>query len=218
MADSHSSNGGVESSDLRLAAAGDSAAWAALLEPHRERLKRIISLRLDRRLRYRLDPSDVLQEAAIEAMRALPRYLEDPKLPFFIWLRWLTGRTLQVLHRKHLGVYAREAGREVRLDGFALPEATSAAMAAQLLGKDTRPSVAAARAELRIRLEQALGVLDPIDREILVLRHFEELTGEESARVLGIEKGAAVKRYFRAIKRLKRLMEALPGGLDGFRL
>jgi RNA polymerase sigma-70 factor, ECF subfamily len=218
MTESESSTGGLESSDLRLAAAGDGAAWAALLEPHRDRLKRMIELRLDRRLKFRLDPSDVLQEAAIEAIKALPRYLADPKIPFFIWLRWLTSRKLQVLHRKHLGVHSREAGREVRLDGVAFTEATSAALAVQLLGKDTRPSLAAARAELRSRLEQALDMLDPIDREILLLRHFEELTGEESAHVLGIGKAAASKRYFRAIQRLKRLMEALPGGLDGFRL
>jgi RNA polymerase sigma-70 factor, ECF subfamily len=218
MVASNDSNHGAELVRLQLAAKGDGAAWAALLGPHRERLKRMIALRLDRRLMYRLDPSDVLQDAAIEAVKALPRYLEDPKLPFFLWLRWLTGRTLQVLHRKHLGVHARAAGREVRLDGHGLPEPTSAALAAQLLGKDTRPSLAAARAEMHLRLEKSLEMLDPIDREMLVLRHFEELTAEESARLLGIEKGAAIKRYFRAIKRLKRLMETLPGGLDGFQL
>ncbi len=99
-----------------------------------------------------------------------------------------------------------------------MPEATSAALAAQLLGKETRPSLAAARAERRLRLEQALDDLDPLDREILVLRHFEELTAEESARVLGINKSAASKRYIRALGRLKRHLEGLPGGEEGFRL
>ncbi len=99
-----------------------------------------------------------------------------------------------------------------------MPEATSAALAARLLGHDTRPSVAAAKAERRIRLEQALDSLDPIDREVLVLRHFEELTAEESAQVLGIQRSAASKRYIRALRRLKGLIEDMPGGEAGFRL
>jgi RNA polymerase sigma-70 factor, ECF subfamily len=203
---------------LRRAAAGDTVAWAELFGPHQDRLRRIVALRLDRRLWGRLAPSDVIQEAAIEAVRLLPKYIDGPGMQFFLWLRWLTGKTLQTLHRKHLGVRAREAGREVRIDGGAMPAATSAALAAQLLGKDTRPSVAAAMAERRLRLEQALEDLEPIDREVLVLRHFEELTAEESAHVLGIKKSAASKRYVRALGRLKGLLEKLPGGEEGFRL
>jgi RNA polymerase sigma-70 factor (ECF subfamily) len=154
----------------------------------------------------------------IEAFRTLPDYLEHHRLSFFLWMRWLAGRTLQALHRKHLGVQAREAGREVRLFGDEMPEATSAALAAQLLGRDTRPSVAAARAERRLRLEEALDTLDPIDREVLVLRHFEELTAEESARVLGIQRSAASKRYIRALRRLKAMITDMPGGEVSFRL
>jgi RNA polymerase sigma-70 factor, ECF subfamily len=203
---------------LRRAAAGDATAFAELFEPHRDRLRRIVALRLDRRLRGRLDPSDVIQEAVIEAIRTLPKYVDGLGMQFFLWMRWLTGKTLQTLHRKHLGVRAREAGREVCIDGRVMPEATSASLAAHLLGRDTRPSVAAARAERRLRLEQALDDLDPIDREVLVLRHFEELTAEESARVLGIERSAASKRYIRALGRLKGLIEEMPGGREGFRI
>ncbi len=206
---------GSEQFILRRAVAGDGDAWASLLEPHRERLKRIIRLRMDPRLRYRVDPSDVLQDAVIEAFRALPGYASQPQLPFFLWLRWLTGRTLQVLHRKHLDVQAREAGREVRFDGAGFPDATSAVLVDHLVGQDTRPSDAVGRAELRSRLEAILDGLDARDREILTLRHFEELTTEESARVLGIERSAASKRYLRALQRLRRLIGEMPGELGG---
>jgi RNA polymerase sigma-70 factor (ECF subfamily) len=214
-------NDPVQSSEwirLRRAAAGDTAAWSELIERHRPRLRKMIALRMDRRIRGRVDASDVLQEASIEALRTLPSYLERPEFPFFIWMRWLTGMTLQGLHRKHLEVQARGASREVRLFAGGMPEATSAALAMQLLGRDTRPSLAAARAERKLRLQEAVESLNPLDREILVLRHFEELTAEESAKVLGIERSAASRRYMRALKRLKELIEALPGGEEGFRL
>jgi RNA polymerase sigma-70 factor (ECF subfamily) len=206
-----------ERARLIKAAAGDPAAWAELLQGHRPRLRRMVALRLDHRLAGRLDPSDVLQEVSIQAARALPTYLERPELPFFLWLRWLTGRVLQGLHRRHLGVRARAAGREVRLGGGAAPEASSEALAARLLGHDTRPSTAAARDERRQRVREALDALDPVDREVLVLRHFEELTAAESARVLGIDRSAASKRYVRALRRLKERIGAMPDGGEGLR-
>jgi RNA polymerase sigma-70 factor (ECF subfamily) len=175
----------------------------------------MVALRLDRRLVGRLDPSDVLQEACLQAARALPGYLERADLPFYIWLRWLTGRTLKMIHRRHLGVRARDAGRELPLDGAGVPEASSAAMAAQLLAHDTRPSDAAARAERKQRVREAIDRLDPVDREVLVLRHFEELTAAETARVLGIARSAASKRYVRALKRLKARIEEMPDRGEG---
>ena len=202
---------------LRRASEGDQAAWAELLGRHRDRLRRMVALRLDRRLMGRIDPSDVLQEASLQAVKALPKYLEGPDLPFYLWLRWLAGMTLQALHRKHLGVGARAAAREVRIEAGPIPCASSAALAAQLLGRDTRPSVAAARAERKLRLQETLDALDPIDREVLVLRHFEELTAEETARVIGIERSAASKRYMRALKRLKDAIDASPDGGEGLR-
>jgi RNA polymerase sigma-70 factor (ECF subfamily) len=204
-----------EADQVRRAAEGDQAAWAELLGRHRARLRRMVALRLDRRLVGRLDPSDVLQVAALEAARALPRYVKRPELPFFLWLRWLTGMALQAEHRKHLGVQARDVGREVRIFDVPMPGATSAALAAQLLGHDTRPSVAAARAERKLRLQEALDALDPIDREILNLRHLEELTTEETARVLGVERSTASKRHMRALRRLKHLIGTSPDGGEG---
>ncbi len=203
--------------ELRQAAEGDQAAWALILTPHRKRLRRMVALRLDQRLRGRIDPSDVLQEAFLQAAMALPKYLERPEQPVFLWLRWLTGMTLQLVHRRHLGVQGRDAGREVQLLDRPWPEASSAALAAQLLGRDTRPSVAAMRAERQRRLQEALNAMDPLDRDVLVLRHFEDLTNAEVARELRIQESAASKRYIRALHRLKEILASLPGGIEEFR-
>src|SRR4029077_2097859 len=132
-------------------------------------------------------------------------------MPFFLWLRLVTGQKLALAHRKHLGVQARDAGREVSLYRGALPEATSAALAAQLIGKHTSPSQAAAKAELKIRLQDALNGMEEIDREVLALRHFEQMTNLEAARVLGISETAACNRYVRALERLKKILTGPPG-------
>ena len=150
-----------------MASRNDPAALEAALAEHRGRLRRMVALRLDRRLQGRIDPSDVIQEAYLEAA-PLPEYLREPKpMPLFLWLRFLAAQSLQVVHRKHLGVMARDAGREISIHAGRMPQATSAALAAQLLGHDTRASEAAIRAERRLRLEQALNQMDPLDREVL---------------------------------------------------
>jgi RNA polymerase sigma-70 factor (ECF subfamily) len=200
---------------LRRASGGDQAAWGALLTRSRDRLRRMVALRLDRRLQGRVDPSDIIQEAYIDASARLAEYARKPDLPFFLWLRLLTGQRLLRVHRQHLGAEMRDVGREVSLYRGALPEATSAALAAQLLGRDTRPSEAAIRAERSIRLQEALNSMDLIDREVLALRHFEQLTNAEAARVLGLQESAAAKRYVRALKRLREILNARPGGLGG---
>jgi RNA polymerase sigma-70 factor (ECF subfamily) len=135
-------------------------------------------------------------------------------MPFFLWLRFLAGQRLLDEHRKHLGAAARDVGREISLFQGALPETSSAALAAHLLGRLTAPSQAAIRAERKIRLQEALNNLDPIDREILALRHFEELSNTEAATVLGLDKSAASKRYARALIRLKDILGSMPGGLS----
>jgi RNA polymerase sigma-70 factor (ECF subfamily) len=197
---------------IRRAGEGDTAGLEGLLERYRPRLRRMIRLRLDRRLQGRVDPSDVIQEAYVEVSRGLAAYLRDPSLPFFLWLRLVTGQKLALAHRRHLGVQARDAGREVSLYRGALPEATSAALAAQLIGKHTSPSQAAARAELKIRLQEALNSMDELDREVLALRHFEHLTNSETSRVLGISETAACNRYVRALERLKKILTGPAGG------
>jgi RNA polymerase sigma-70 factor, ECF subfamily len=200
---------------LRRAAQGDQAAWGALLVRSRDRLRRMVALRLDRRLQGRVDPSDIIQEAYIEASARLAEYARQPDMPFFLWLRFLTGQRLVRVHRQHLGAEMRDVAREVSLYRGALPAATSAALAAQLLGRDTRPSEAAVRAERSIRLQEALNSMDPLDREVLALRHFEQLSNAEAARVLGMQEPAAAKRYVRALKRLRLILDARPGGLEG---
>jgi len=199
---------------LKGAAAGDPEAWRALFDRDRERLRRMIALRMDRRLLRRVDPSDVIQEAHVEAMTRLPEYLQQSNLPFFLWLRLLVGQRLTLLHRRHLGARARDAGRELALYQGAVPEATSAALAARLLGHLTQPSAAAVRAERKIRIETALNAMDPLDREVLALRHFEQLNNGEAAQALGLSKSAASKRYVRALHRLKEILTAARGGLS----
>jgi RNA polymerase sigma-70 factor (ECF subfamily) len=202
-----------ETAQLRQAAQGDQQLWGRLLERHRDRLRRMVALRLDRRLQGRVDASDVLQEAYLEASLRLAEYVKQPPLPFFLWLRFLVGQALLTQHRRHLGAQARDVGRELSLYRGALPEATSAALAAHLLGRATSPSEAVLRAERKLLLEEALNQMEPLDREVLALRHFEQLSNGEAAQVLGLDKSAASKRYARALLRLKDILVATPGGL-----
>jgi RNA polymerase sigma-70 factor (ECF subfamily) len=194
---------------------GDRQALAALFDKYRDRLRRMVELRLDPRLRARLDASDVVQEAFLDVARDLDAYLADPRLPPVLWLRVHVGRRLTTLHRQHLGTRMRDAGLELSLYQGAMPEASSAALASMLLGRHTSPTQAAQRAERMLRVQEALNSLDPIDREVLALRHFEQLGRAEAAQVLGISQEAAAKRYFRAVKRLKDVLATLPGGAEG---
>jgi RNA polymerase sigma-70 factor, ECF subfamily len=198
---------------LRLAAGGDRASLGALLQRHEARLRRMVAFRMDPRLQGRIDPSDVIQEVSLAAAGGLPDYLSRPAAPFFLWLRGIAGNKLLELHRRHLGTPMRDARREVSLYRASMPEATSAALAAQLMGRFSRPSEAAIRAEVKIRLQEALNQMDPVDREVLALRHFEHLTNAEAAGVLGVKEKAAGKRYLRALERLRDILAGIPGGL-----
>lgn len=200
---------------LGRAAGGERQALGQLLERDRERLRRMVALRLDRRLQGRIDPSDVIQEAQLEAAGRLAEYLRDPTMPFFLWLRLITGQRLLALHRRHLGAQQRDAAREVSLDRPPLPQATSAALAARLLGRLTSPSAAVVRAEMKARLREALDRMDPTDRAVLTLRHFEQLSTAETAQELGISHEAAKKRHIRALKRLKEILTSTPGDPGG---
>jgi RNA polymerase sigma-70 factor (ECF subfamily) len=204
-----------EDDSIELLRVGDRPALAALFGRHRERLRRMVELRLDPRLRARLDASDVVQDAFLDVDRDLEAYLADPKLPPLLWLRLHVGRRLTTLHRQHLGTKMRDAGLEISLYQGALPEASSAALASMLLGRHTSPTQAAQRAERLLRVQEALNSLDPIDREVLALRHFEQLGRAEAAQVLGISQEAGAKRYFRALKRLKDILATMPGGWEG---
>jgi RNA polymerase sigma-70 factor (ECF subfamily) len=196
---------------LQRASAGDETACQDLLTHYRPRLKRVVQLRLSRRLQGRVDDSDVIQEAFLDAGRRLAEYAADPRLPFYLWLRHLTGLKLAEVHRRHLGTQLRDADREVTLHRGGLPEADSASLAAQLLGTMTSPSEAAVKAEQRLYVQEALNAMDPTDREVLALKHFEQLSTSEIAAVLGLSKAGAGSRYLRAIKRLREMLSKMPG-------
>jgi RNA polymerase sigma-70 factor, ECF subfamily len=196
---------------LRRARTGDSEALGTLFAHYRDRLRRMVRLRLDQRLAGRLDPSDILQEAFLDVARRFPEYAAAPAVPLYVWLRTLTGQRLIDLHRQHLGTKMRDACQEVSLYRGALPQASSASLAQQLLAGLTSPTQAAVRAELQVKLQEAINSLGAIDREIVVLRHFEELSNIETAAVLCMEPSATSKRYLRAIRRLKTILDQIPG-------
>jgi RNA polymerase sigma-70 factor (ECF subfamily) len=175
----------------------------------------MVRLRLDRRLQGRVDPSDVLQEAYLDLAEKLPGHVQERSgLPPYLWLRLVVGERLLRVHRQHLGAAMRDAGREVTLYRGALPQASSVSLAAQLLGRLTTASQAVARAEVQLQLQQALNQMDPIDREVIALRHFEELSNAETAEVLGISPQAASNRHIRAMARLQAILKGIPGLLD----
>jgi RNA polymerase sigma-70 factor (ECF subfamily) len=201
---------------LQLAAEGDSSSWEALVAEGRPRLRRMLAFRLDPRLQGRVDPSDVLQEAYLAAWQDLGAYVREPAMPFFLWLRGIAGNKLRELHRHHLGTQMRDPRREVSIYDAALPETTTSALAAQLMADLTRASEEAMRLELKLRLQDALNAMDPLDREVLALRHFEQLSPAETAQVLGIKEKAAGMRYVRALRRLKEILSTLKSDwLDG---
>lgn len=193
---------------------GDTSVLAELFELYRSRLKLMVRMRMDRRITGRLSPSDVLQETMMEATRRIDAYLENPNMPFHLWLRFLTGQQLLTAHRRHLGTQRRDAAQEINIYAGS-PQATSEYMAAQLIGHLTSPSQVAVREEVREMLQVALNQMDPIDREILTLRHFEDLSNNEVAQLLNLKKSAASNRYVRALQRLRGAMAKLEGLSNG---
>lgn len=191
---------------LTRAGQGDEDALNQLFSRYRTRLKKMVRLRMNRRLAGRIDDSDVLQDAFLEISKHIDEYIANPPLPFFLWIRKITGQQLIMAHRQHLGARMRDAGREISIHQGGLPSASTASLAAQLLGHLTSPSQAAMKAELRTRLEEALNSMSELDREVLVKRHFEHLTNTEVAQELGIQESAASKRYLRALERLQQIL------------
>ena len=191
--------------------AGDLDAVGEMFARCRDRLRKMVRLRLDRRLQARLDASDVLQEAFLDVQAKAATFATKPDLPAYLWLRLVTAERLFILHRQHLGTQMRDAAQEVSLCRGAIPTASTHSLANLLLGRLTSPTQAAVRAERQLRLQDALNSMDAVDREVLALRHFEELSNSEAAAVLGLSKTAASNRYIRALKRLKEILATLPG-------
>ncbi|MDA0808748.1 MAG: sigma-70 family RNA polymerase sigma factor [Planctomycetota bacterium] len=192
--------------ELEILKSGDADAIAEVFSRHRDKLQRMVRFRLDRRLYGRVDTADVLQDVWLETSRRIDDYTSNPAVPFFVWVRQIAYQTIIDLHRRHLGAQKRNASQEVSIAKSNCD--TSVSIAAQLAGNLTSPSNVAMRGERLARLREALDSMDEIDREVLALRHFEELSNNEVAEILGIQKTAASNRYVRALKRLKQVLEA----------
>ncbi|MDP6446668.1 MAG: sigma-70 family RNA polymerase sigma factor [Pirellulaceae bacterium] len=188
---------------------GDERALGELFTHYRARLARIVRFRLDQRLKSRVSESDVIQDTYVTAAKRLDHFRGKEDMPIFIWLRLLVNQQLADLHRLHLQAEKRDVRKEVSIDQPAISPHTSHAIAVSLVGAMTSPSQVVARAEKIAALERVINDLNPIDREVIALRHFEELSNAETATVLGIEKQAASKRYVRAMVRLREMMDGL---------
>lgn len=189
---------------------GDQQALEALHTRHRRRLKQMLDLRMDRRLRGRVDASDILQEVFLDARLRISHFVEQEKLSFFVWLRKLTKQRMIDVHRQHLKTQMRDIKQEISIDHGAAA-ASSASMARLLVDRIATPSQLAMKAEGIRQIERALDRLDPIDREILTLRHLEELRNSEVAQILGLKEAAASNRYIRALSRLREMVADLSG-------
>jgi RNA polymerase sigma-70 factor (ECF subfamily) len=172
----------------------------------RNRLRRMVEMRISPRLAGRIDPSDVVQETLVEAAQRFEDYCRKPTLSPYLWLRFLTLQRLNILYRRHVGTRKRSTSCESPLPNV---EATSIALAEWFVDSGTSPSQAAVRREQRDILLQALTSMAPRDRELLTLRHFEQLSLEEAAQALGISLVAARRRYYRALERLQDLIAPL---------
>jgi RNA polymerase sigma-70 factor (ECF subfamily) len=191
---------------IERARRGDDAARQRLLEGHRARLRRVIAVRLDRRLLARLDPSDVVQDALVAAASGLDEYLRDRPLPFFAWLRQFAWERMIELHRRHVRAQNRSVVREEPWSP-PLPDESVSHLASQLVASGTSPSRRMLRQERGDRVRAALEMLSDRDREVLVMRHLEQLENAEIAAVLGISEGAVRTRHVRALQRLRELLE-----------
>ncbi len=190
---------------LERARQGDAAARQQLLVLHQKRLRQMIAVRMDRRLAARIDPSDVVQETMAEAIEQLSDYLRHRPLPFYPWLRQLAWKRLSELYRRHIQASKRSVRREEHW-GQSLPDESALELANRLLARGSSPSARLQREELRGVMQAALAQLAEHDREVLVLRHLEQLSTAEIAAVLGITEGAVYTRHLRALERLRSLL------------
>jgi RNA polymerase sigma-70 factor, ECF subfamily len=191
---------------LEMVRRDDPGARDRLLARHRGRLLALIALRMDPRLRTRLDPSDVVQESLAEADRRLAAYLADQRLPFYPWLRGLALERLGQLHRRHVRSQKRSVAREEH-SLSALPDDSVRELAARLAGRGSSPSARMKHEDLKRRLREVLDQMGEHDREVIVLRHLEQLSVRDIAAVLGISEGAVKVRHVRALERLRKLLE-----------
>jgi RNA polymerase sigma-70 factor (ECF subfamily) len=193
---------------------GDDSAAGRLLERHREALRRMIAMRLDRKISHRVDASDIVQEVMFEANRRLQDYLDNPAMPFHLWLRQIARDRLIDAHRRHRVSGKRSVDREQRFSVRAYVDQSTLDLAAQLSDGKLTPAAVATMRELQERFEAAIGQLGEQDQEIVLMRHFEQLSNQEAAQALGLSEPAASMRYLRAIRRLRELLGEPDSGED----
>jgi len=190
---------------LDQAKQGESSAVDQLLDHHRTSLRRMIDLRLDPALARRVDASDIVQDVLLEASKRLADYVKNPAMPFHLWLRHIAKDHIIDMHRKHRLAQRRSIDKEQSIRP-ALADQSSMDLAAQFIDQELTPASAAIRQELQRRLEGAVAEMDEDDREMILMRHFEQLSNQEVATELGLSEAAASMRYLRAIRRLRTLL------------
>ncbi|HEX4132374.1 MAG TPA: sigma-70 family RNA polymerase sigma factor [Pirellulales bacterium] len=193
------------------ARAGDVQARDELLDRHRAALRKLVALRMDRAIQGRVDASDIVQDALLEANRRLPDYLQRPPMPFHLWLRQIARDRLIDAHRRHHAAGRRSVTRQRSLSRPEFADQSAVDLAAQLRDqRELTPAAAVLRQELEARFRAALDQLDDADREIVEMRHFEQLSNHEAAQALGLSDPAASMRYLRAVRRLRSLLDEVP--------
>lgn len=195
---------------LAEAKGGDRAAVNRLLERHRNSLRKMIGLRLDQRIARRVDASDVVQDVLLEANSRLQEYLKDPRLPFHLWLRQLAQDRMIDMHRRHRGAQRRSLDREQSLTSAQFSDQSGFDLMGQLADHELTPAAASIRKELEARFLLALEQLEDEDREILLMRHFEQLGNSEVADALGLSAAAAGMRHLRALRKLRAILGDRP--------
>lgn len=189
---------------------GDADAVGRLLERHRPALRRMIDMRMDPKLRQRLDASDVVQDVLIEAHRRLNDYLADPKMPFHLWLRHIAKDRVIDAHRRHRGAARRSLDREQPMVAPAGLNQSTMDLAAQLRDPELTPAARATWEELQRRFRDAIEELPEADREVVLMRHFEHLTNSDVAAALDLTEPAASMRYLRAMRKLRSILGEEP--------
>ena len=177
-----------------------------LVDKYRDRLKRLADLRLGTEMKGRVDSSDVIQEACIDALKQYDQFQDDPQNSGYCWLRFFVCQKIVQMHRKHIRTKSRDARREISIDRCG-PQADSSILAIHLLDGTTTPSKIVSKKEMQDCLVEALDQLDTVDREVIALRNLEQLSVDETANILGLTRDAVYKRHSRAILSLKKIMD-----------
>ncbi|MFO0974935.1 MAG: sigma-70 family RNA polymerase sigma factor [Planctomycetaceae bacterium] len=200
---------------LNEVAGGDKSAVNRLMDRHRDAVRRMIQMRLDQAVARRVDASDVVQDVMLEASQRLTDYLQNPAMPFHLWLRQLAKDRIIDMHRRHRGAQRRSVDREQNFSGLGSDDQSAADLAGLLKDAELTPAAAALRQEMQNRFLLALDQLEEGDREIIVMRHFEHLGNSEVAEALGLSAPAAGMRYLRAIRKLREVLGSDDASVPG---